>query len=1627
MSTNQLKRCSFCLLFFLIIGISGLNAQIFYYSKPTGNLNLTTTWGLNTDGSGIQPLNFTLLNQVFIITNRSSATIGAAWTVSGIGSRVQLGDGSTNVEFTIPAAFAFSGTIDVTNSATLTNLNAANPTLGTLSAGSTVNYAGTINQTVLSAAYYNLSLGGSGQKLMANTASSSVSNLLDIGSGVSFRLHTNNTLSVTLTGSLTGAGAILGNANSNLVINGTGNFGTLTFTTTLTLFQLIINRAGSGTVTLGSNLTVNNAFTHSNGLFELNGRSLTLNNAITFPSSISNGAFIGSASSSLAIAASTATITNSLLMSQSSSNSRTLNRFTYSRTGQTLVLGNSLIVVSNFVQSLGNIQLNNQSLTIGGIISFPTSIANGVFIGSTTSTLIINGSGAITNTLKFDQTNAATRSLHSFTVDHTGGTITFGTSFTSVSNFVHSNGPIALGANLLSLDGNITFPLTATNGSITGSATSSISIGGAGSITNSLFMRQNNAASRTLNSFVLNRASQTLALGSPLIVNSFNHTNGNLNLNGTLLTLNGAITFPASISNGAFVGSTTSSLVIGTSASTITNAILLNQATASTRALSQFSFNRTTQTLFLGNNLTIVNSFAQTNGNININGQLLSISGLITFPVAIANGAFVSTVTSSLNIGGAGAIANTLKFDQTNITTRTLHSFTVDHTGGTVSLGNNLSCSNNFVHLNGPLTIGTTSLTLDGNITFPVAATNGSFTGSATSSLSIGGSGSITNSLFMSQASAAARTFNSFSLNRTAQTLALGNALIINTYNQTNGSLNLNGNLLTLNGAITLPATITNGAFIGSNTSSIVIATSASTITNAIRMNQSTSTSSVLSQFSISRTTQTLVIGSNMSIINNFVHINGRIDLNGQLFSIAGLITFPVAIANGAFVSTASSSLNIGGAGVITNTLKFDQTNATTRTLHSFTVNHTGGTVSLGNNLSCSNNFVHLNGPVTIGTTSLTLDGNITFPVAATNGSFTGSATSSLSIGGSGSITNSLFMSQASAAARTFNSFSLNRVGQSLVLGNALIANVYTQTNGNVNLNGTLLTLNSVITFPASVSNGVFIGSLTSSLSIAGTGVITNALLMSQTNSTTRSLYDLTLNRTGQTLNIGNALEIRNSITPTLGSITTGGFVTLKSDATRSAMVGVVGGALTGNLSVESYAPGGFTGWTNLGPSGVSGLTVANWENQINMSCISCPNNEYSAGGYFVSIQSYSEAATGTAAYVPMTYTSSLTQGRGYWVYMGTGQNTTSAITYSVNGPAVTGNVVIPLTRSANTGFNLVSNPYPAPIDWDLVTVDAANSNVSGSVYFYNPDLAVSISYAAGVSNPSGYIVNGIIPMGQGFYVQANTGTNITFRETHKSTANTSANPLLKTQQNDSIGTIFRLSITGSNLDYDETTFRFHNLASKNFDNSLDAVKIFQTPGYVGTTGLYSKYTTISSRLGNDDYAINSLPKNQTEPVNIPILVKVMSTGTYVIAPVDLQNLPSTSCVMLKDKLLNVSHDLRNGPYTCQINDTTSVPRFELIICELTTNLTSYKLSGSNNIRIGQTGNSELTVFAEFEKDVNSTIRVYNVLGQKVIEDIEINGAANNTKLNLSEVSPQVLIIKVSNELGTESRKVYLR
>lgn len=66
-----------------------------YYSKTTGNLNQLGTWGLNTDGTGTQPTNFTTSGTIFILRGVTSLGLNGNWTI-GSGVTLQV-DGSINV------------------------------------------------------------------------------------------------------------------------------------------------------------------------------------------------------------------------------------------------------------------------------------------------------------------------------------------------------------------------------------------------------------------------------------------------------------------------------------------------------------------------------------------------------------------------------------------------------------------------------------------------------------------------------------------------------------------------------------------------------------------------------------------------------------------------------------------------------------------------------------------------------------------------------------------------------------------------------------------------------------------------------------------------------------------------------------------------------------------------------------------------------------------------------------------------------------------------------------------------------------------------------------------------------------------------------------------------------------------------------------------------------------------------------------------------------------------------------------------------------------------------------------------------------------------------------------------
>lgn len=574
------------------------------------------------------------------------------------------------------------------------------------------------------------------------------------------------------------------------------------------------------------------------------------------------------------------------------------------------------------------------------------------------------------------------------------------------------------------------------------------------------------------------------------------------------------------------------------------------------------------------------------------------------------------------------------------------------------------------------------------------------------------------------------------------------------------------------------------------------------------------------------------------------------------------------------------------------------------------------------------------------------------------------------------------------------------------------------------------------VTFPTSeVQVGrSFINSGT--VSFPSTGAIALNGPAAQTVSlTTATLAAINAYNTGSTraVTLAGAINVLDSISAqTNVTLNTGGSLTLKSTASLKGRVGRIGGTVSGVVTVETFIPGTNTGWTNMGINGVNGQTIANWDTQIPMTCDGCFYSPGAIPGDFYSITGWNEPIFDYDTTV--TSLTPLNPGQGFWVYVGSGATTTTDFTLINSGTLVQGAGTIPITKTTvtvntNNGFNLIANPYTSPISWAKFRALGTNaSKVTNAIYGWNADIggggATSLVGTTQTPNNS-TCISDIIPAGQGFYVESLVSSaTLDFDESIKVDANTSANPMLRTSAKKN-ELVFRLKLAGSNYDNDETAIQIISKATSLFDNEYDAHKIFQSPGYAGYPGSYTKYTTISTKdPHNHDYSIQSIPSlYQNE--SIPVLVKVMANGTYTISATDFQGFDM--CLGLLDKLTNTYTDLRQGSYVCQINDTTSAPRFELFMCKdeslNTVGITKNELA--SNILISQ-DNEGAFVKTSFEQKTKATISVYNIMGQQLIKDIQVDGLENTTRLNV-DLHNQVVLVKVTTDKESSVKKMVLR
>jgi hypothetical protein len=719
--------------------------------------------------------------------------------------------------------------------------------------------------------------------------------------------------------------------------------------------------------------------------------------------------------------------------------------------------------------------------------------------------------------------------------------------------------------------------------------------------------------------------------------------------------------------------------------------------------------------------------------------------------------------------------------------------------------------------------------------------------------------------------------------------------------------------------------------------------------------------------------------GSTTERIMNFGSSASTTDLiisNGtKLFSFQGNldITGSVDVSSGSNTQNPSSNSGtfaFSGAGPVTIT---GPNSSTKNKLPNITMN-TSGNYSMSGNINLQGNWTHTSGTLTTG-------GGSTVNMYGTSNSISGNA--------------------------RFNNLAIQ---SGAVI--AMPAGAEVRLQGNLSGTGTL-------NFQTTTSLG-FDGTGAQSLSRA----VTLAAINAYNGGSSRTVS------TNSAVIVLDSVHVENNTT-----LASGGKITLRSTNALTARVGQLLGTanITGNVTVETLIPGGTAGWANLGVRGVASQTVGTWDtyassggaNGIPMTCTGCTYDIFSAGGDFHSIQGYLENdPTGFHYDTNVVATTPLSPGTGFWVYVASNTSSANDMTLINTGSLVQGTVNV-LVTAGTSGDNLVANPYPSPIEWDKVVVFGNNGNTlfgSQTIYAWSADVGMT-HYNNGVGNPgapSG--IDNFIPGGQGFFVEQVSQGNLEFDETVKATQNTSANPLVRPAANPNRGKIFRLRIKGGNNEWDGTTFRFHGNAKPNRD-VMDAKKIFMTPGYAGWGPTYSKYTTISSQDGQgQDYAINSLPL-LTQDVTLPVLARVSTSGSYTI---ELYDNEISSCIKLRDKLTNTETDLTAGSYVFTINDTTSVPRFELFMCrDESVNPTSIKeVTKEERVAIGQDVQGAFVMY-DLDKGVDVTISAYNIVGQKLMNDIPVRGTGEmgTQRLNL-DVHNQVVIIKVAGEQNVTTKKI---
>lgn len=504
----------------------------------------------------------------------------------------------------------------------------------------------------------------------------------------------------------------------------------------------------------------------------------------------------------------------------------------------------------------------------------------------------------------------------------------------------------------------------------------------------------------------------------------------------------------------------------------------------------------------------------------------------------------------------------------------------------------------------------------------------------------------------------------------------------------------------------------------------------------------------------------------------------------------------------------------------------------------------------------------------------------------------------------------------------------------------------------------------------------------------------------------------LEINKTGSTATVSSGTtRVHGILRLAEGTMNANGNLVIASTPSATGIVDdfsnvAYDGALTGNLRVQRYI-GGSPGFHYIG-SAVNNASVSELSEiglygpdggQVIPQSNCDPNNIDASSPYGALFEWHENGPW----LVPgcqqsgwfIRSSGNMTNGRGYAAISsglieigGSVGNTSEQTTVAYSG--------LSHTNATGDGWHLVSNPFPSPIQWF-----APPAGFDAQAHFWQTSGTYNGTYQPVLA--SGTNPMALIGSSQGFYVKVSSGGPYSFAlpQTYRRLGN-------PTFYKEDLDNTFDIIVKAGGF-ADKTRIRFGSEGETNgFDPMFDANKL----------NARGKQPTLKTRLGLEEYSINSLPL-EDHPMTIPMDLIPGITGQFEFNAEYLDKFTVEAHVYLEDLKLEKIQELTINPvYKFFADESDDPERF----------LLHFRLNREQPISVGddiQLYASDRNAYLFLPEVVGSAyLEVFNALGDVVYISSNLNEGKNTFDLSHLATGAYVLRAMVNDRPIT--RKVIL-